>query len=156
MVTIEELNESHVEDVLQIALKEEQVQYSGTAEDFLSDGRNTSHLHVIKVDDEVVGFFKLNLLYSSTHVFCTKKSIGLMSFVIDINQQGKGVGAASVRALLQVLKERYFAYESVYLTVNCKNPGARACYRKGGFEDTGELFLEGEVGPQVIMREKIT
>ena len=48
---------------LELTLPEEQVKFAGTAEGFLSDGSETIHLHVIKFDNQVVGFFKID--------FCT-------------------------------------------------------------------------------------
>lgn len=38
------------------------------------------------------------------------------------------------------------------LTVNARNPAARAVYLAGGFADTGELYLGGPAGPQHVMR----
>ena len=77
------------------------------------------------------------------------------AFVLDKNQQGKGLGTGTVKALFPYLQANYSAYESIYLTVNCKNPAAFNCYQKGGFEDTNEQYLGGAAGPQFIMRGRI-
>ncbi|MEZ8037334.1 MULTISPECIES: GNAT family N-acetyltransferase [Vibrio] len=155
MITIERLEESHVASVQAIQLADEQVKFAGTAAEFLLDGSETTHLHVIKSDNEVVGFFKLDIAYAEHYEFCPEGSIGLRAFVLDKNQQGKGLGTGTVKALFPYLKANYSAYESIYLTVNCKNPAAFNCYKKGGFEDTIEQYLGGAAGPQFIMRGQI-
>ncbi|MCL9783419.1 GNAT family N-acetyltransferase [Vibrio sp. S4M6] len=155
MVEIEKLVDSHVEAVKNIRLADEQVKFAGTPEEFLRDGSDVVHLHVIKSNGTVVGFFKLDLAYSSSYSFCPEGSIGLRAFALDINQQGKGIGTEAVKTLFSYLKTNYPIYDSVYLTVNCRNPKAIACYQKGGFEDTQDTYLGGDVGPQSIMRGKI-
>jgi hypothetical protein len=40
----------------------------------------------------------------------------------------------------------------VVLTVNVRNPVARAVYVRGGFVDAGELHLGGSAGPQHVLR----
>ncbi|MGC3835237.1 GNAT family N-acetyltransferase [Moritella viscosa] len=155
MLTIEKLTQSSVEKVRQVILTEEQVKFAGTAEDFLESGNDTIDLHIIKLNDEVVGFFKIDVMYTLGDEFHVENGVGLRAFAIDFNQQGKGLGTSSVKALFPYLKENYSSYNFVYLTVNCKNPGARVCYLKGGFEDTGKQYLSGAAGPQYIMQGKI-
>ena len=155
MITIERLEESHVALVQAIQLTDEQVKFAGTAAEFLLDGSETTHLHVIKSNNEVVGFFKLDIAYADSYEFCPEGSIGLRAFVLDKNQQGKGLGTGTVKALFPYLKANYSAYESIYLTVNCKNPTAFNCYQKGDFEDTNEQYLGGAAGLQFIMRGRI-
>lgn len=155
MVTIERLTESHVEGVLKVTLAQAQMKFTEMANAFLLNGHDTTHRHVILFDDEVVGFFKIDVAYSLTYEFCSESGIGLRAFAIDVNKQGKGIGTTSVKALFPYLKGNYSAYDSIYLTVNCKNPGARACYQNGGFEDTGDKYFGGNVGPQHIMLGKI-
>lgn len=155
MITIERLEESHAALVQAIQLSDEQVKFAGTASEFLLDGSETTHLQVIKSDNEVVGFFKLDLAYAEYYEFCSEGSIGLRAFVVDKNQQGKGIGTGTVKVLFPYLKANYSAYESIYLTVNCKNPAAFNCYKKGGFKDTNEQYLGGAAGPQFIMCGRI-
>ncbi|GEA50963.1 N-acetyltransferase [Vibrio inusitatus NBRC 102082] len=156
MIEIERLNSSHVPCVKDIQLSEQSVRFASTTDDFLLDISSTTHRYVIKQHHLVVGFFKLDLAYESTYHFCFKNSIGLRTFALDQRQQGKGLGTKTVEALLCYLTNHYQAYDFVYLTVNCKNAAAISCYRKGGFEDTGEIYLGGQAGPQHVMRRKIT
>lgn len=155
MITIERLIESHLDDVRQVSLADEQVKFAGTAEEFLEDGSDSIHLHVIKYDGMLVGFFKIDTTYSDNYTFCQPNALGLRAFAVDVNQQGKGIGTGAVNALFPYLKQFYSGFDLIYLTVNCKNPGARMCYLKGGFEDTGEQYLGGEAGPQYIMVGKL-
>ncbi|HCH2618871.1 TPA: GNAT family N-acetyltransferase [Vibrio parahaemolyticus] len=155
MVHIEKLDHSHIELIKQISVADEQVKFAGTAEDFLSDSTDTTHLHVIKNNNAVVGFFKLDIAYSFNHDFCSQNGLGLRAFVIGIDYQGKGIGKSAVKALFPYLKENYPDFDTIYLTVNCKNPNAQRCYTNGGFEDTGEKYMVGAAGPQHIMRAKI-
>ena len=54
-------------------------------------------------------------------------------------------------ALKTYLPPRYPDRRRVWLTVNPDNPAAIAIYRKAGFTDTGEIWLHGRAGPQMIM-----
>ncbi|WP_017221490.1 GNAT family N-acetyltransferase [Moritella dasanensis] len=155
MVTIEKLTSSTAEDVLNVTLAEQQTKFAGSAKEFLADDSESIHLHVIKSEHEVIGFFKIDVMYSIGDEFDVQNGLGLRAFVIDQNQQGKGLGTASVKALFPYLKQNYSSYRAIYLTVNCQNPGARACYEKGGFVDTGEKYLGGAAGPQYIMQGNI-
>lgn len=155
MLEIERLIESHIAAIRKVSIEDEQLRFAGTSEEFLQDSTDTVHLHVIKLDGLIVGFFKLDTAYSEHYPFCPPDGIGLRFFVIDKAQQGKGLGSRVVKALFGYLKMSYSGFNSVYLTVNCKNTVARACYLKGGFEDSGELYLGGLAGPQHIMRRKI-
>ncbi|MGF1720792.1 GNAT family N-acetyltransferase [Vibrio kyushuensis] len=155
MITIEKLHESHFDTVRTITLADDQIKFAGTADDFLTQESDTTHLHIIKDQDAIVGFFKLDTAYSSTYDFCPESGLGLRAFVIDNKQQGKGIGTKVVTALFPYLKNHYASFDSIYLTVNCKNPNAKACYLKGGFEDTEKQYLGGAAGPQTIMRGRL-
>lgn len=155
MILIERLDDSHIELIKKINVAEEQEKFACTAEEFLSDFADTTHRNVIKNNNLVVGFFKLDTAYSLNYDFCSQNGLGLRTFVIGINYQGQGIGTSAVKALFPYLKENYPGFDSIYLTVNCKNPSAQSCYRNGGFEDTGEKYLGGAAGPQHIMCGKI-
>ncbi|RXJ73185.1 GNAT family N-acetyltransferase [Veronia nyctiphanis] len=151
MIKVQKLNSTHIDSVKAIALGAEQVKFAASAEEFVNNDEAGVHLHVITSDGNVVGFFKLDTLYPSQYSFSPEGSLGLRSFVVDRNQQGKGIGKQAVKALFPYLKENYSQYHAIYLTVNCKNPGAFNCYQKGGFIDTHEKYLGGPHGPQHIM-----
>jgi RimJ/RimL family protein N-acetyltransferase len=151
MIDIERLTNSHIASVKCIGLTNAQVEFACSSEEFLMDGSNTTHLHVIKSNDVVVGFFKLDIAYSLNYSFCPEGSIGLRTFALDKNQQGRGIGTDAVKALFSYLKTNYLNYKSIYLTVNVKNPRAIVCYQKAGFEKIDEKYFGGAAGPQHIM-----
>ncbi|MFO7804729.1 MAG: GNAT family N-acetyltransferase, partial [Paracoccaceae bacterium] len=49
------------------------------------------------------------------------------------------------------LRQHYPQARGIFLTVNLRNVGARDIYLRGGFNDTGEQYLEGGAGPQHIL-----
>lgn len=156
MITIERLLHVHAKSVKKIELAEDQVKYAGTGEEFLTEGSESVHLHVIKLENDVIGFFKIDTSYPSKYPFCQEGCLGLRAFAIDKKQQGKGLGQHSVKALFPYIKEHYPNHHAIYLTVNCKNLVAAACYRKAGFIDTNEKYHGGPAGPQHIMYGKVT
>ena len=151
MIKLEKLNASDAAEVGNITVRDDQVQFVGTAKEFLADKNEATHLHVIKHNDQVIGCFKIDIAYAESYGFCTEGSIGLRTFLIDAKQQGRGFGTLAVKALFPYLKENYANYARIYLTVNCKNPAAYTCYQKAGFHETGEHYLGGAAGPQHIM-----
>lgn len=67
-----------------------------------------------------------------------------------------GIATAAVRAMGSYLRGHYPHAPAVMLTVNIANPAAVACYRNGGFTDTGEIWPKGDAGPQHVMRMALT
>ena len=98
MIEIAKLEMSAIEQVKNILLDEEQIKFACTADKFLLDGSDTTHLHTIKLNGDVVGFLKLDIAYSSFS-FCPEGGIGLRSFAIDKNYQGKGLGTQAIKVL---------------------------------------------------------
>jgi RimJ/RimL family protein N-acetyltransferase len=71
---------------------------------------------------------------------------------VDAAAQGRGVATRAVRLLPDVVRRDFPVARSVVLTVNVRNPAARAVYLRGGFVDAGELYLGGSAGPQHVLR----
>ncbi|WP_306133482.1 GNAT family N-acetyltransferase [Roseivivax marinus] len=115
-----------------------------------ADGPRDGHL--IVEGDTPVGFFAIDRDYPRAHDFADHGSVGLRMFCIDGRHQGRGIAKAACRALHPYLARQYPEATAVYLTVNHRNPGARAAYLGGGFIDTGEDYLGGAAGPQHVMR----
>lgn len=151
MLTIERLNNSHIEGVLEVSIADEQLQFAGTPDEFIQDGSDTAHLHVFKLNQRIIGFCKLDIAYATSYDFCPEGGIGLRFFVIDKSQQGKGLGTRAVKVLREYIKQHYPQFNAIYLSVNCQNPAARACYLKAGFNESEALYLAGPSGPQHIM-----
>ena len=108
--------------------------------------------HAIWLNDDPVGFFKIDRQYPSRYAFAHEGEIGLRAFMIDHTRQGQGLATRAVRALPAYLHKLYPHAPSIVLTVNFVNPAAKACYLKGGFVDTNETYPHGEAGPQNVLR----
>lgn len=78
--------------------------------------------------------------------------MGLEGFVIDLAEQGKGYGRATVATLTELLAREHPDVREVNLTVNTRNAAAIRSYLGAGFEDTGRLYHGGRSGPQHIFR----
>ncbi|MBV0912843.1 GNAT family N-acetyltransferase [Anianabacter salinae] len=108
--------------------------------------------HMILQGGETVGFFAIDPDYPQAHDFAEAGTIGLRMFSVSGQHQGQGIATAACKALRDYLHQHYPDAAAVYLTVNHRNPGARGCYLRGGFEMTGADYLGGGAGPQHIMR----
>ncbi|WP_163836177.1 GNAT family N-acetyltransferase [Spartinivicinus ruber] len=155
MIVIRKMTEYDATEVKSLSVEESQLAYVGHISEILCDDPATNHFHVILDNENIVGFFIIDTLYKQHYSFTLDKELGLRGFIIDKNQQGKGLGKQSVIALKPYLQLFYQKWDSIVLTVNCKNINAYKCYLTGGFTDTGQLYQEGPAGPQHIMRMNI-
>lgn len=151
-LTIQPLSKVHYAQLCELAVSDEQQQYVGTMEGLLACVSMDVHPHVICVKDQVIGFFLIDTFYGIKYDFANDNAIGLRGFFIDQRYQGKGYAKATMGQFGAYLKNYYSHRESIYLTVNCRNPFAKQSYLSGGFIDTGELYLGGAAGPQHIMK----
>mgnify|MGYP001027654082 CR=1 FL=1 len=78
-------------------------------------------------------------------------ALGLRSFFIGADWQGRGFGGGALSALVADLAAREPDARLLVLTVNCRNLPALALYRRAGFEDSGQLYHGGRSGPQHLM-----
>ena len=155
-LTLLPLGKDEFSRVAHISVAPRQERFSGTvAEAFAADNRDVD-FHAICHGETPVGFFKIDRAYAERHHFARAGDLGLRAFLIDEAHQGRGIGTAAVRALHAYLPTRYPATTGVVLTVNMSNPAAKACYRRGGFADTGEIWEGGQAGPQLVMRLDLT
>ncbi|SKA68927.1 GNAT family N-acetyltransferase [Enterovibrio nigricans] len=110
------------------------------------------HPYLIIEDQTVVGFFILDLDYSTRVDFTDSFTLGVRALLVDLRYQGRGIATKAIRLLSAYVQEYYPQFDNVQLTVNCRNKAAYDCYLKCGFEDTGTLYLGGPVGPQHVMK----
>jgi ribosomal protein S18 acetylase RimI-like enzyme len=114
-------------------------------------GRNGLTGHVMLHSDTVVGFFRLDQQFATSHPFASASAVGLRSFFVGNQHQGRGYAKQALLALPHYLPQQGMAAAEVMLTVNCKNDSAYQLYQRCNFADTGELYLDGGHGPQHIM-----
>jgi len=128
------------------------MQFSGQPGDFADQPMDRIDIHLIVSDGVLAGMFRIDRDFSREHDFVQPGTYGLRSMIVDARQQGQGIGTAMIRALPAHLAQHYPQAESVFLTVNKRNPAARRSYLRGGFVDTGKVYAGGQVGPQDILR----
>ncbi|MBI1219719.1 MAG: GNAT family N-acetyltransferase [Rhodobacteraceae bacterium] len=110
------------------------------------------HAWAILWAGDAVGFLVIDQGFAATHDFARPGEPGLRSVLIDAARQGEGIGKAAMAGLRGLMAATYPEAESLVLTVNERNPAARAVYLNAGFADTGALWLGGRSGPQHILR----
>ncbi|WP_217516109.1 GNAT family N-acetyltransferase [Vibrio metschnikovii] len=153
MLIIEKYNKSRDAEVEKLRVKPEQVQFTvDKLGEFILSLKEDEHPHLIIENDQVVGFFVLDLSYSDAYSFSDPKALGVRALLIDHNHQGLGVASRAMNLLPSYVASTYPEFERLQLTVNCRNKAAYNCYLKCGFEDTGNLYLGGPAGPQHIMQ----
>jgi ribosomal protein S18 acetylase RimI-like enzyme len=149
-------NEKLSELVASLVVEDEQREFIGDFSSTLNDISQKLTGHVILYDGIPAGFFIIDLDYPNQYNFSTKGSVGLRSFFIANQFQGKGLAKHTLQELSSYLRSQGFQAEKLFLTVNCRNMRAAALYRKCGFCDEGKLYLGGPRGPQHIMQMSIT
>lgn len=151
MISLHPLDRQKADAVLRIAVRPDQEKFAGTVAAALTEPEVTVDLHEIRRGDHAIGLFKIDRAYHLGHDFAAPQDLGLRGVILDHNRQGLGLGSAAMTALKTYLPPRYPNREKVWLTVNLANPAAIAVYRKAAFIDTGEIWLHGRAGPQMIM-----
>ncbi|MGR3758562.1 GNAT family N-acetyltransferase [Roseobacteraceae bacterium NS-SX3] len=154
-VTLRPVAASEFGLVARIKVAPEQIRFSGTVAQAFAAREKGVDFHAILHHEQPVGFFKIDRRYHERYSFAGPEDLGLRGFLIDRDQQGKGLASAAVAALGGYLAAQYPGRPTVVLTVNFANPAAIRCYLKGGFTDTGEVYPHGEAGPQHILRMEL-
>jgi len=153
MVSLEKYTAQRATEVRELSVLPEQVEFTVSDIDkALAQLTDSEHPHLIVFDDRVVGFFIFDLNYAANHSFSSHNTIGVRSLLVDQRYQGRGIAGQAISLMPDYAKGLYPEFERLQLTVNCRNKAAYSCYLKYGFEDTGELYLGGPVGPQHIMQ----
>lgn len=81
-------------------------------------------------------------------------ALGMRSFFIDADWQGRGLGRQALNAMLADLAQRHREARLLVLAVAADNAAALHLYRHAGFTDHGELYHGGRSGPQrLLLRE---
>ncbi|QBF32441.1 GNAT family N-acetyltransferase [Thalassococcus sp. S3] len=154
-ITLTPLSRNDLPRVSHIIVAPDQVRFSGTVREAFEADEADVDFHGVFADDHAVGFFKIDRRFHKRMGFAKRGELGLRAFLIDLSQQGKGYATAAVAALPAYLPRHYPKAPAIVLTVNMINPPAIACYRKGGFRDTGQVYPHGQAGPQHVMRMRL-
>ncbi len=116
----------------------------------------TSLPYIITVEGKPVGFFTLNFYSLAVNYYLeNKRECSLQSFMIDREHQRRGYAKEAMRKFIKLIKLERQEIELIKLTVNLHNIAAKSLYMKCGFNDTGEVYLDGPSGPQHIYKRAI-
>ena len=139
------------EAALRLAPHPEQEEFSGRADQTLplAERDPARHPYVLLERGVPVAFLVLDETPSAAD---PSADLLLRGFFVDAAAQGRGVATRAVAALPDVVHRDFPAARSVVLTVNVRNPAARAVYVRGGFVDAGARYLGGSAGPQDVLR----
>ncbi|KXF82382.1 GNAT family N-acetyltransferase [Enterovibrio coralii] len=156
MITIERYSKAWEQEAkgLRVSADQEVFTVSSVVET-VSVLSSQEHPFLILMDGKPVGFFLLDLAYSSTVDFAADDTIGIRALLIDERYQGQGIAKQAICSLPAFVQRTYPHCNRLQLTVNCRNEAAYRCYLKCGFEDTGECYLGGPAGPQHIMQREL-
>lgn len=153
MLSLIRYESSLKESVERLGVSQEQTQFVGDISAILNSLSESSTGYVIVLDEIAVGFFIIDLDYAKSYQFATPGSVGLRSFFIDREFQGRGLAKAALLLLPRHIKSLHAPATSVFLTVNCRNESAIRLYGQCGFIDTHQLYLGGSNGPQHVMEK---
>lgn len=153
MISIEKYTPLQHDQACALSVFDEQLAYTvSDIGEMLSCVTSDEIPHLIIQDGQVVGFFVMDLGYADHYDFSPKNAIGVRALLVDHRFQGQGIAKKALYQLADYTKRQFPTFDSLYLTVNCRNIAAYQCYLKSGFEDTGQLYYGGPVGPQHIMK----
>lgn len=156
MISIEKYSDEKKYEVSLLCVKPEQTMFTvGNISDVIASLQEHEHPYLIIANENVVGFFLLDLSYTQTYGFSELKAIGIRALFVDHRFQGKGIATRAIKLLPSYVASHYPDFEVLQLTVNCRNKAAYHCYRKCDFEDTEALYHGGPAGPQHIMQQRI-
>ncbi len=136
---------------LRLAPRPDQEEFSGRADQTLPLAKRdpARHPYVLVEGGAPVAFF---ILDETPPAADPSADLLLRAFFVDAAAQGRGVATRAVRQLPGLVRRDFPSVRTVVLTVNVRNPAARAVYVKGGFVDAGQLYLGGSAGPQHVLR----
>jgi ribosomal protein S18 acetylase RimI-like enzyme len=144
--------------VLLLRVHPGQSDFVGAIADMLADAEVSTNSEPMAIvsDGSVVGYYRIERNASAVagRPFA-EPTLGLRSFFIDANEQGKGLGRAAIEAIFADLAVRHPDRVRLVLTVNCSNAPALALYIGAGFEDSGELYHGGRAGPQQLLWRRL-
>ena len=138
------------EAVLRLAPRADQEQFSGRADQTLplAERDPARHPYALVEAGRPVAFLVLD---GTAPDFASSADLLLRGFFVDAAAQGRGVASRAVVLLRTVVARDFPSARSLVLSVNVRNPAARAVYLRCGFADTGQLYRGGSVGPQHVL-----
>lgn len=158
MIEIRKITHDNMKEVLALELEDVQKKFVDTnlyrlAFAYVKETNNEKPpiLFAIYKKDEVIGFADMGFFELSERDFLFEEfgdraTYGINHFMIDKNQQGKGLGKQAMVKIIEYL--RTFPQgkaDAIYLSYWMTNEGARRLYKSVGFIETGEKW-DGNTG----------
>lgn len=137
-------------------LPSDQLQFTTLPKDIIKRDLENPHryLVVIRVRNEVGGFFELDESEMRNKYTDQPKALLLRGYSVDPKLQGRGVGSGSLQALPDFIRNEFPAFEEVVLGVNVQNEPAKRLYERAGFTDTGRR-VTGRNGEMIVMSLRV-
>lgn len=132
MVELKKIDADNLEDVLSLAVSDDQTAFVSTVAQSLAQAwvyRDTAFPLAIYADGAPVGFVMLGYYES-------RDQYTLWKFLIDARYQHRGYGRAALKLAIDRLAETFGAHE-IYTGVLLGNEVARRLYASVGFAETG-------------------
>ncbi len=140
--------------LLRLRVHPAQLDYVGAITDLLADVVQcpASEPMAILCGDTPVGYYRIepdarSVAGRDLHA----PALGLRSFFIDADWQGRGLARQALASMYVDLAQRHPRAQLLALTVNCGNTAAVRLYLRNGFIDSGELYHGGLAGPQHLL-----
>ncbi|WP_122357812.1 GNAT family N-acetyltransferase [Pseudomonas coronafaciens] len=149
LVGYEDLNPTQCQQLEQLEVTQEQIQFSGdiyTALNTLLVNRNSNvRGFVLLADEQPVGFFLLKRGDCLPDWAQQELTATLHALQIDRREQGKGLGKLCLQALPAALALKWPDITQLMLSVDADNGAAIGLYTGQGWVDTGEAY-RGRIG----------
>ena len=134
MITLREITQDNLDDVLALRVADDQTAYVSTTAHALAQAYvspKTAFPFAVYEDETIVGFLMLGY-YEARNQYTVWK------FLIDRRYQGRGYGKAALKLGIDFLQER-FGVKEIFLGVSAGNEAAERLYRSSGFCPTGTV-----------------
>ncbi|MFJ7683434.1 GNAT family N-acetyltransferase [Peribacillus butanolivorans] len=147
-ITINEVTNENVNDILKLEINTKQKSFIETTEQCLEEAMECKYYKPVGLysDNSLVGF----AMYGFFPEEGENGRVWLDRFLIDARYQGLGLGSIMLKALIQRLTKEYNCNE-IYLSVIEDNQAALQLYKKFNFTFNGEL----DINKEKIMVKKV-
>ncbi len=154
LIRVDPVNDSLCPALLNLGVSPTQREYMGDIADLLADAAACPGAEPMAIchGDTPVGYYRIDSHPRSVagHDFAVP-ALGLRTFFIDADWQGRGFGALALNALLVDLAGRHPLARLLVLTVNSNNHAASQLYRRAGFRARSELYHDRRPGPEQLL-----
>ena len=150
-VRLEPLGPETLAPVQALRVKPFQTIFSGDPATFMTGPEDGYDPHVILLDEDVIGMFRIDRTFHLRHTFASSDTMAVSNMLIAADRQGSGYGTAACRQMASYLKSRLGLVRGVHALVHTRNEAALRAFQRGGWTDTGTEHGRDPTGPQKIL-----